>query len=164
MAVVLDQVLAQTAQIKAGVDPAQEVIGGNLIFEVEGLKQPPLTAFLLPHHGQTPCQLCYVHIVRKRHCVGEFFNGIAELLAMVRSDSPQLRPARAGLGASRIHVTPHSLSVFGSDRDYRIHGTFYGDRLSIVKISFLEPAANPLGDTESVTAILFADRHRLAQK
>jgi hypothetical protein len=48
MAVVFGQMLAQTVQVEAGVNAAQEMILGHMVFEVEGVEQPLLTAFLLP--------------------------------------------------------------------------------------------------------------------
>jgi len=43
-----------TRLIEAGVDAAKEMILGNVIFEIEGVEQPLLPTYLLPHHGRDP--------------------------------------------------------------------------------------------------------------
>ena len=50
MAVILSQVLAQLAQIKALVDATQEMVRWNVILEIKRIEQSLLSAFLLSHH------------------------------------------------------------------------------------------------------------------
>jgi hypothetical protein len=47
-------VLAELAQIEPLVDVAQEVVLGNVLFEIERVEQSVLSARLLPHHFATP--------------------------------------------------------------------------------------------------------------
>lgn len=42
MAVVIGQLLAQVAQIKALIDAAQQMILGNVVFKIEAVEQPAL--------------------------------------------------------------------------------------------------------------------------
>lgn len=44
------EVLAQIAEIEEPINTAQQVVGGNVIVEVEGIKQPVLIAAVLTHH------------------------------------------------------------------------------------------------------------------
>ena len=54
MAVVLAQVLAQSAQVKAGIDAAQQMILRNNLFEIKRVEQPFLPTLLLSHHRSAP--------------------------------------------------------------------------------------------------------------
>jgi hypothetical protein len=46
--------MAQIAEIKASINAAQEVIGWDVIFNVERVKQSLLSARQLPHHAANP--------------------------------------------------------------------------------------------------------------
>jgi hypothetical protein len=50
MAVKPEQVLAQLAEIEEALDAAQEVIGWDVVFEIEGIEQLLLCAARSPHH------------------------------------------------------------------------------------------------------------------
>src|SRR5712692_2418876 len=52
VAVVGREVLAQLTEIKEVVDASKQMIGGNVIFETEGIKQRLLVATLPTHHAE----------------------------------------------------------------------------------------------------------------
>jgi hypothetical protein len=51
MAIEGSEVRAKVGQVEKLVDAAQKVAGGNVIIEVEGIKQPLLIAAVLSHHA-----------------------------------------------------------------------------------------------------------------
>jgi hypothetical protein len=56
MAVKRRKLGAQPAQVKDGVDPAQQVISWNPIFQIERVKQTVLTPNLFAQHHRSPLQ------------------------------------------------------------------------------------------------------------
>jgi hypothetical protein len=48
------EVLAQLAQIEEAINPAQQVIGRNVIVEIECIEQLPMSATLSSHHSRFP--------------------------------------------------------------------------------------------------------------
>jgi hypothetical protein len=50
----IGEIMAQIAEIKASINAAQEVIGWDVIFNVERVKQSLLSARQLPHHAANP--------------------------------------------------------------------------------------------------------------
>jgi hypothetical protein len=76
MAVVFGQMLAQPIQVETGINTAQQMILGNVIFEIEGVEQPLLTAFPFPHHRSTSIPVCAMHIVPAPRYPVEYFNRI----------------------------------------------------------------------------------------
>lgn len=57
MAVVLAQVLAQSAQVKAGIDAAQQMILRNNLFEIKRVEQSFLPTPLSSHHRSTQTKM-----------------------------------------------------------------------------------------------------------
>lgn len=54
MVVVVGQVLAKFAQVESLIDAAQQIILGNVLFEIERVEQPVLPPRLLSHHLDCP--------------------------------------------------------------------------------------------------------------
>jgi hypothetical protein len=52
MAVEIRQILPEIAQIQLTIDAAQKMIFGDVVFEVEGIKQVFLAILLMSHHGE----------------------------------------------------------------------------------------------------------------
>ena len=61
MAVEGSEVLPQLASIHEAVDPAQQMIAGNVIFEIERVEQRRLAGALASHHGR-PLELVVAQI------------------------------------------------------------------------------------------------------
>ena len=53
-AIKIGEIMAQIAEIKASINAAQEVIGWDVIFNVERVKQSLLSARQLSHHAANP--------------------------------------------------------------------------------------------------------------
>jgi hypothetical protein len=54
MAVEGCELLPQFAQIKAPINPAQQMIGGNMRLKIEGIEELILRTCLLSHHLDVP--------------------------------------------------------------------------------------------------------------
>jgi hypothetical protein len=54
MAVEARQVLAQVAQIEESINAAEQVIVGDVVFEIKGVEKSFLTTCLTPHHRDAP--------------------------------------------------------------------------------------------------------------
>ena len=50
----IGEIMVQIAEIKASINAAQEMIGGDVIFNVERVKQSLLSARQLSHHAANP--------------------------------------------------------------------------------------------------------------
>ena len=57
MSVVGSEVLVQFAQIEELVDPAQQVVGWNVVFQVERVEQRRLPGLLTTHHRENSTRL-----------------------------------------------------------------------------------------------------------
>jgi hypothetical protein len=69
-------VLAQIIEIQKPINAAQQVIRGNVSFEIEEVKQLVLHTRLLPHHIDVPSPLTYDSDKSIHWKFEEFFNKI----------------------------------------------------------------------------------------
>lgn len=60
------QMLAQLAQVKAGVDATQQMVLRYMFFQVEGVEQFLLPTFLLSHHGRYPEKMHIAYYIKGR--------------------------------------------------------------------------------------------------
>lgn len=102
------QVLAQSVQVEAGVDAAQEVALRNVILEVEGVATL-LYALLLSHHSRTSQRPCGSHIVSRLRFRGSLFDRIHRELPALTMPICTLKtrlghewPESSGIGRAMI--------------------------------------------------------------
>jgi hypothetical protein len=70
------EVLVQLIEIEEVVDASKQMIGGNVIFETEGIKQRLLVATLPTHHAERLRLPSQTFRLAQRFTVPEFFNRI----------------------------------------------------------------------------------------
>lgn len=66
------RVLAQVDEIEEPINTAQQVVGGDVLVEVEGIKQPVLVTAVLTHHSRCAPEIGLLLRPRQRVAVQSF--------------------------------------------------------------------------------------------